>query len=334
MPDKKPKQKPPSNKSLSKAEKPLKSEFAPNFPSREEKNQEEDKKLEDEILKTLTSFKESSDCAYCFPASLSSYERRLVHELAEKLDLNHESQGEGNERFIEVRKRLEGRKMENEHQESPRTDTAHEQRVQEDNEPECVLQQNEKLDVDNETVISGASSDRCCEVCGKNISQQNWDLHTLHCHEHKKAESTNPSSEAKKAGKRKQKKLVKKEELPEDNTDLDAVLSAFVQMDSVCNLKGCKRSTSMMGQQCSHCRRWFCFSHHIPEVHGCGDTARAEARRTATKEASSLAKERQSAEAGLKKDKPMDPRQRAYLQKKLNLKLDEYSKKRQPSKKQ
>jgi len=37
-----------------------------------------------------------------FPATLSSSQRRIVHEFAENLKLGHESVGEGDTRFIQV----------------------------------------------------------------------------------------------------------------------------------------------------------------------------------------------------------------------------------------
>ena len=41
-----------------------------------------------------------------FPSSLNSYERKLVHSLAEELGLEHASFGEGRDRFIRVEKKL------------------------------------------------------------------------------------------------------------------------------------------------------------------------------------------------------------------------------------
>jgi len=46
----------------------------------------------------------AAQATFDFPASLNSYERRLVHTLAEELGLLHSSHGEGRERFIRVEK--------------------------------------------------------------------------------------------------------------------------------------------------------------------------------------------------------------------------------------
>ena len=40
-----------------------------------------------------------------FPSDLTSYERHLIHRMAEQNNLDHESYGEGNDRFITVRKK-------------------------------------------------------------------------------------------------------------------------------------------------------------------------------------------------------------------------------------
>jgi len=64
----------------------------------------------DEALRTakteeLRAFIASADRTHDFPASMNSFERRLVHEICEGLDLIHESQGEGYDRFIRVEKK-------------------------------------------------------------------------------------------------------------------------------------------------------------------------------------------------------------------------------------
>lgn len=64
------------------------------------------------------------------------------------------------------------------------------------------------------------------------------------------------------------------EEEDEEMALLDAVLAA----SRTCAVVGCKTSTTMTGTTCKHCNARFCYSHGLPEVHGCGGAARAEAR--------------------------------------------------------
>jgi len=53
----------------------------------------------------LRAFLAGADRTHDFSASMNSFERRLVHEICEGLDLLHESHGEGYDRFIRVEKK-------------------------------------------------------------------------------------------------------------------------------------------------------------------------------------------------------------------------------------
>merc|ERR1719192_1307103 len=53
----------------------------------------------------IEAFVKSKTKELSFPPELSSFERMLVHEVAETMGLLHESQGEGAERRIVVRKK-------------------------------------------------------------------------------------------------------------------------------------------------------------------------------------------------------------------------------------
>ncbi|XP_030387248.1 DNA-binding protein SMUBP-2 [Scaptodrosophila lebanonensis] len=63
------------------------------------------------------------------------------------------------------------------------------------------------------------------------------------------------------------------ERLPSQVVDihLDDVLTAVKTVDNLCDFARCKAKTSLMGQDCGHCRKRFCFKHALPEVHGCGE---------------------------------------------------------------
>lgn len=74
---------------------------APSKPGREEANA----RLEAAKLAELEAFVASTgEAVLNYPASLNSYERRIVHATAERLGLQHSSHGEGRNRYIRVEK--------------------------------------------------------------------------------------------------------------------------------------------------------------------------------------------------------------------------------------
>lgn len=107
--------------------------------------------------------------------------------------------------------------------------------------------------------------------------------------------------------------------MPDD--DFDALINAVVKADSVCAFVKCKASVLTLGQLCLYCNRQYCLSHHIPEVHGCGDKAKAQARMRISKEGVLYA-------GSGKKDKSVDPNKKAYLQRKLDSKLKDMASQR------
>ncbi|KAG8012698.1 DNA-binding protein SMUBP-2 [Nibea albiflora] len=110
---------------------------------------------------------------------------------------------------------------------------------------------------------------------------------------------------------------------PDD--DFDALINAVKKADSVCSFVKCKASVLTLGQLCLFCNRQYCLSHHIPEVHGCGDKAKSHARMRISKEGVLYA-------GSGKKDKSMDPNKKAYLQRKLDSKLKDMASQRKPKK--
>uniref|UniRef100_A0A3Q3FIJ6 DNA-binding protein SMUBP-2 n=1 Tax=Labrus bergylta TaxID=56723 RepID=A0A3Q3FIJ6_9LABR len=105
--------------------------------------------------------------------------------------------------------------------------------------------------------------------------------------------------------------------------DFDALINAVRKAESVCSFVKCKASVLTLGQLCMFCNRQFCLSHHIPEVHGCGDKAKSHARMRISKEGVLYA-------GSGKKDKSMDPNKKAYLQRKLDSKLKDMASQRKP----
>ena len=58
-----------------------------------------------------------------------------------------------------------------------------------------------------------------------------------------------------------------------------ALLDALIAESKSCPVKGCAKSTTATGATCPFCHLRFCYAHGQAEVHGCGDAARAAARR-------------------------------------------------------
>ncbi|KAK1887825.1 DNA-binding protein SMUBP-2 [Dissostichus eleginoides] len=109
--------------------------------------------------------------------------------------------------------------------------------------------------------------------------------------------------------------------------DFDTLINAVIKAERVCSFLKCKASVLMLGQLCLFCNRQYCLSHHIPEVHGCGDKAKSHARMRISKEGVLYA-------GSGKKDKTMDPNKKAYLQRKLDSKLKDMSSQRKPKPKE
>lgn len=102
--------------------------------------------------------------------------------------------------------------------------------------------------------------------------------------------------------------------------DFDKLLASFTKLDSQCAYDACKQSVRTLGQTCQCCKKIYCLSHHIPEVHGCGEEAKRRARYLARNPP---------------RPKPMtsDATRKAQLQRKLDMKLDGLSEKRKAKQK-
>ncbi|XP_037950082.1 DNA-binding protein SMUBP-2-like [Teleopsis dalmanni] len=70
------------------------------------------------------------------------------------------------------------------------------------------------------------------------------------------------------------------EKIPSKIVDLklDEVLTAVKTVDNMCDFPRCKTKTSLIGQDCEHCRKRYCFKHALPEVHGCGEAIKKNER--------------------------------------------------------
>ncbi|KAG7245412.1 hypothetical protein INR49_010863 [Caranx melampygus] len=247
-----------------------------------------------------------------FPSSFNSHDRLLVHQIAEELGLVHESKGEGKDRCITVSRPLASKPAE-EPTQAQEEEKAEEEEAQEE-----------------ETIPNPQSEPQ---------SQPPLDLKSLHLErmkreqqkreenaQRKKQQNNFPPAQTQSSKKGKAKNRTKAgacdiaaAAAPDD--DFDELINAVKKADSVCSFVKCKASVLTLGQLCLFCNRQYCLSHHIPEVHGCGDKAKSHARMRISKEGVLYA-------GSGKKDKSMDPNKKAYLQRKLDSKLKDMASQR------
>nr|XP_013803730.1 PREDICTED: DNA-binding protein SMUBP-2 [Apteryx mantelli mantelli] len=285
--------------------------FSPNGPGVESPGP---KDTADKLKAMLVAFLESSEPQLAFPPSLNSHERLLVHLMAEEYGLQHASAGEGRHRYISVRKREPA---------GPSLPAAAA--------PGKQLPPPRPQDAAGETP-GPAEKEGSSEASGK------VDLKSLHL-ERVQREKARQEEEARKAqelaagsqrgGRKKDKSEAKGKQTGAASAaaeDIDALISAAVKADNTCGFPRCKASVTTLGQLCLHCNRRYCLSHHIPEVHGCGEKAKGHARQRLSREGVLYA-------GSGSKDKSLDPAKRAHLQRRLDKKLSELSSQRKSKKK-
>uniref|UniRef100_A0A8C7MYL3 DNA-binding protein SMUBP-2 n=1 Tax=Oncorhynchus kisutch TaxID=8019 RepID=A0A8C7MYL3_ONCKI len=240
-----------------------------------------------------------------FPSTLNSHDRLLVHQVAEELGLNHESQGEGKDRCITVSR--------------PPTGSNESVTGAPVGQPAAVREEE--------------------SVTGPPVGQLAADLKTLHLErmrrEQKKREQKMEQEKhldtIRTAGQTQTSKKTKTKKTKAGaceiaaaataDDDFDTLIDAVVKAERVCSFVKCKTLVIHLGQLCLFCNRQYCLGHHIPEVHGCGDQARANARMRISKEGVLYA-------GSGHKDKSVDPNKKAYLHRKLDSKLKDMEKQR------
>lgn len=168
-----------------------------------------------------------------------------------------------------------------------------------------------------------------CPSCKKRVPSCNLQLHSLRCEqmigskmgETRKTEwnEQTPARPNSKPQKTKGKTKPSSAKHPEE--DFDKLLASFTKLDTQCAFDGCKQSIRTLGQLCKCCERTYCLSHHIPEIHGCGEAAKLRARQLASKPKSG-------------KPKSLDATRKAQLHRKLDKKLDEMSGQRKSKRKE
>lgn len=199
---------------------------------------------------------------HAFPSCLTSYQRLVVHQLAEELHLDHVSKGEGADRYIEVRVKLR-RNQERE----PRETSTNAEVAKTRNAPRGIQQQTRKSE-SRET--SPPSEDPIRDtIVSQSASEQG-----------EGAPEREKPSQTRKARQKPRKTPKKAASVQgEESEDIDAILEEHMKENKKCGFAGCKDSTELMGRMCAFCRSRFCLKHAMPEIHGCGDAASLEAKK-------------------------------------------------------
>ncbi|KAB1251417.1 DNA-binding protein SMUBP-2 [Camelus dromedarius] len=254
----------------------------------------------DHFRAMIAEFVASEETQLEFPASLNSHDRMRVHQIAEELGLRHDSSGEGKERFITVSKRVLPAPA------APPPPAGTDSKA-----PVCPETPSPEQ---TEPPIRGPGS------------RDQLDLRALHLERLQRArgrqeQQTREGPQAAGSGLRKLPEKKKKAkgltamDLPAEE-DFDALVSAAIKADNTCGLAKCTASVATLGQLCQHCGRRYCLSHHLPEIHGCGERAHTHARQRISREGVLYA-------GSGTKDRSLDPAKRAQLQRRLDRKLDE-----------
>uniref|UniRef100_A0A672G9Y0 DNA-binding protein SMUBP-2 n=1 Tax=Salarias fasciatus TaxID=181472 RepID=A0A672G9Y0_SALFA len=273
--------------------------------------QEENRSRYAEIREQVENFiKDSSRHQLQFPPSFNSHDRLLVHQVAEELGLVHESKGEGNSRCI----------------------TKPEQEEEKEEEKQAQAQEKETVQLPQDDPVS-VSSQLPLDLKSLHLERMKREQQKREEHaKQKKAVNNVPPVQGQTTKKAKGKNRVKAgpcdiaaAAAPDD--DFDSLINAVIKAEGVCSFVKCKASVLTLGQLCIFCNRQYCLSHHIPEVHGCGDKAKSHARMRISKEGVLYA-------GSGKKDKSMDPNKKAYLQRKLDSKLKDMASQRKPKNKE
>uniref|UniRef100_A0AAY4BRC2 DNA-binding protein SMUBP-2 n=1 Tax=Denticeps clupeoides TaxID=299321 RepID=A0AAY4BRC2_9TELE len=281
-------------------------------------------KYEEIREQVLTFLKDPGQAQLQFPSSFSSHDRLLVHCVAEELGLCHQSQGEGRCRHVRISRcppqqepaephrdlkslHVEPQKGEKKESEDPQPaldlKSLHVERMK--REQQKREERGEKKEsgagagrsktaktskggakgeqgiMGNQAAVVSDTTSFCAPLTGK------WAL---------KAGALDIAGAA------------------GDDADFDSLVEAVVRAERACAFGACKASVVTLGQLCAFCSRQFCLSHHVPEVHGCGERAKANARMRISKEGVLYA-------GSGHKDTSMDPNKKAHLHRKLDSKL-------------
>uniref|UniRef100_A0A2K6DZN1 Immunoglobulin mu DNA binding protein 2 n=1 Tax=Macaca nemestrina TaxID=9545 RepID=A0A2K6DZN1_MACNE len=256
----------------------------------------------DHFRAMIAEFMASDKTQLEFPPSLNSHDRLRVHQIAEELGLRHDSSGEGKGRFITVSKRAPPA-LRPPAAPGPPAGTGGPAPLQ-------------------PVPPSPARTEQPPR------EQRGPDQPDLRLQRVRSAQGQPASKEQQASGQQKLPDKKKKKEtkghpaidLPTEE-DFEALVSAAIKADNTCGFAKCTASVTALGQFCQLCSRRYCLSHHLPEIHGCGERARAHARQRISREGILYA-------GSGTKDRSLDPAKRAQLQRRLDKKLSELSNQR------
>ena len=263
------------------------------------KNDSSDLDRENEFQIQLNKFLESSESQLTFAPTLNSFERLLVHNICESLDLIHESTGEGQERHIVVKKKTDIR--------SCKTSTA-------------MNKLDECMEIHSEPTTSTTNEKLLEKKPNKPKPKNDKKLDKSKEKSNKndvKHKETNNSNNTKKS-------LT----LP-DTEDIDSLIELVKKNDNTCSYSKCKTNIAVLGQKCQFCGLRFCLTHAMPEIHsadGCGQQIKNHLRSQARKEGKLYSGSGEPTKKGL------DLHKRNYLEKKLTNKLSDMSNERKAKK--
>uniref|UniRef100_A0A669QK06 Immunoglobulin mu DNA binding protein 2 n=1 Tax=Phasianus colchicus TaxID=9054 RepID=A0A669QK06_PHACC len=261
----------------------------------------------------LEAFLESGKTQLDFPSSLSPHDRMLVHLLAEEHGLQHVSIGEGTDRYISVRKKELGQTVvappatprEQQHPPQPQDSSGE---APAPAEPGGRSEWSGKVDLKRLHLERVQREKARREEMVKKEQESSADNRGSSSRKKDKSESAKTTTDS------------------ASEEDIDALISAAVKTDNTCGFPRCKASVTTLGQFCPHCNRRYCLSHHIPEVHGCGDKAKAHARQWISREGILYP-------GSSPKERSLDPAKRAHLQRRLDKKLSDLTNQRKSKKK-
>lgn len=266
----------------------------------------------------LEAFLEGDEPQLDFPSSLSPHDRMLIHLLAEEHGLQHVSTGEGRDRYISVRKKEFGQAV-----------VAPAATQREQHPPPQPQDSSREAPAPAEP---GGRSEGSGKVDLKRLHLERVQREKARREEMAKKEQESSAGTRGNSSRKKDKSECKGKAAAKTTADsaseedIDALISAAVKADNTCGFPRCKASVTTLGQLCPHCNRRYCLSHHIPEVHGCGDKAKAHARQWISREGVLYP-------GSSPKDKSLDPTKRAHLQRRLDKKLSDLTNQRKSKKK-
>ncbi|KAM4017789.1 DNA-binding protein SMUBP-2 isoform 2-T2 [Anomaloglossus baeobatrachus] len=274
--------------------------------------QSEETSSKDSLRKTILDFLEDNNkTQLMFPPALTSHDRLLVHQIAEEYGLQHVSAGEGRNRCISLTK-------------AKAISTVFESQTTNDSNIQKHLQSQTV-----EQKVKQKEVSRC-------VSSSNADLKLLHAERIQREKSKLEEKKKKEVAEKKKadsktffpvtgKNDIKPDAENLGTDDFDALIAATVKADNTCGFAKCKSSVVTVGDFCIHCNKRYCLSHHIPEIHGCGDKAKAKARMRISREGVIYA-------GSGHKDHSIDPTKKAHLQRRLDKKINELSEQRKVKK--